>query len=307
VGRVPDETPWRDKAWLQAELDKRGGYDSRLGGAGSGACRDLADELGCSIATISGWIRRHGITPVDRTPPPPLVPIQDIELRLEGDFGVSSDWHVPITRYELLNRFLDDCVAHDLSRVIIAGDLTNQDALAGHEEKQKGANLDVELEHLDYAMRVTLDAVDRVYVTLGNHDRHAGNKLGLTFDQSLRMLLRGLSAAQLARITITNRDYALVDTDAGEWRICHTRNYSRLPLAYPSKLALRFGTHVAAGHRHHHAQGTAGNGKQVVELGGFVDEDRLAYVHRYSNDLPMMQPGYGLLIGGRMKCPMLWS
>jgi predicted phosphodiesterase len=281
----------------------------------------LAVEHDVSRGTVTEWRRRHGIeypadinpkgnhanrrARIEETPPPPLIPIEHEQVRLEGDWAVSSDWHAPMTRYEVLHRFLDDSQEAGLSRLIIAGDLTNQDALAGHEEKQTGAELEVEMEHLHYSVDIALDVFDEIQVTLGNHDRHAAQKLSVSFDKSIRMLLAGLSPEKLARIKVTALDNVIVDTDEGPWLVCHTRSYSRIALSYPMKLAVRHGMHVAGGHRHHHAIGIAPNGYTAVDLGGLMDESRMSYANRYTNDMPIMANGYGLLIDGKMRCPML--
>lgn len=298
---------YRDAATLQAEVDK---YRSVAAAARAN---------GNPPATVGAWAARLGVKgthPQTKKalrgenfpkPPPPLVPIENSEIRLTGDACISSDWHAPLLRYDVLHRMLRDCDRRGLSTLIVAGDLTNQDALAGHEEKQRGAEMPIELEHLHYAVDTALDYVGELVVTLGNHDRHAPQKLQVSFDTSIRMLLHGLSAEKLARIRVTALDHVIVETERGDWLVCHTRSYSRLPLAYPNKLAGRFGMHVAAGHRHHHAIGKAANGFDIVELGGLMDADRMEYTHRYTNDLPMMQNGYGLLVDGFMDCPMLYS
>ncbi len=213
-------TPWRDKTWLTENLDRHGGYDNRMGNASRGAMTLLAAELGCSKSTLSLWARKHQLEPTDRAEPepPPLVPIESEEWVFEGDFGCSSDWHAPITRYDVMERMLDDCTNNGLTRHIIAGDLTNQDALSGHEEKQKGACLEVEQEHLNYSLDRALDLVDEIVVTLGNHDRHIKNKTGMTLAKSLKMLLTGLSREKLDRIKITERDYVLL-TGGRSWNL----------------------------------------------------------------------------------------
>lgn len=299
---------YRIEAELRREVEKHG------------SIRSAAAAHNLPATTVQNWAKRYGIVgsskhtvPDFRDPeqdysgPPPLIPIQDEELRFEGDGGVASDWHAPLTHYETLHRFLDDCVAHDFKRVFIPGDLTNQDALATHEDKQAAAHMEAEMEHLSYAVSLALDAVDELVVSLGNHDRHLARNAKVSFDTSIRMLLKDLPKEKLDRITVTARDYVIVDTEEGEWRLCHTRSYSRIALAYPMKLAVRWNQHIAAGHRHHFAQGYAPNGKMAVDLGGLQDDARMSYVHRYTNDLPAMQNGYGLLVGGRMHCPMLYS
>jgi len=270
-----------------------------------GSIAAVARLHGMPRKTLADRRDRWGL--YDAPPPPPLVPIEAEEVRLEGDCAVSSDWHAPLTRYEVLYRFLEDAQRAKLKRLVIAGDLTNQDALAGHEEKQSGAELEPEMDHLHYAVDLALDVFDEIVVTLGNHDRHTKNKLGVSYERSLRMLLCGMDPKKLKRIRVTALDRVIIDTERGEWLVCHTRSYSKLPLAYPNKLALRHGMHVAGGHRHHHAIGKAANGKTIVELGGLMDERRMSYANRYTNDMPIMTNGYGLLIDGGMHCPMLSS
>jgi hypothetical protein len=285
---------------LQADLDEHG------------SITNVAAHYGISRSTIASRYSVHGIQSTNtsrrelpRHTHPDLIPITATPMRLEGDYAVSSDWHAPLIHYDTYHRFLDDAHAANLTRCIIAGDLTNQDALAGHEEKQEGAGLETEIQHLNYAVDTALDVFDELVITLGNHDRHTKNKLGVSFDRSLRMLLSDLPQSKLDRITITALDHVVVDTEHGPWLICHTRSYSRLPLAYPNKLALRHGMNVAGGHRHHHAIGKAANGKTIVELGGLMDEQRMHYANQYTNDMPVMANGYMLLQNGRASCPML--
>ena len=283
----------------------------------------LADAHGVHGATTQRWKDKHGLTLPDglhgnsvrrdvierrrERERPPLVPILDAEMRLEGDFAVMSDVHLPCTRPDVFERWIDDAERAGLTRAILAGDLFNQDRWSRHEQKQGGAGPDEEREWARWAFALMMDAFDHVYLCVGNHDNNLHRKLdySVTFDRCMRMLVGELPEVDLDRLTVTGRDYFIVDTDEGEWRICHTYSYSRQPLAYPAKLAMRFGQHVAAGHRHHHAQGYAPNGKRIVELGGAFDEERMAYVHRFSNDLPRMQNGYMLLRDGRADCPML--
>ncbi|WP_196302685.1 hypothetical protein, partial [Streptococcus pneumoniae] len=82
-----------------------------------------------------------------------------------------------------------------------------------------------------YSIDTALDFFDDITISLGNHDRHLAQKAQVSFDRSLRMLLADLAPEKLARIRVTARDSIIVDTERGEWLICHTRSYSRLPLA----------------------------------------------------------------------------
>jgi predicted phosphodiesterase len=294
---------YRDEETLRAEVQKHGSL--------SGAAR--ANKT--PEPTVRHWGNKYQIKgshshtafAFRAPPPPPLVPIEDAELRLEGDFSVSNDWHAPLIHYDTFHRYLEDTYRHGLERMVVVGDMTNQDALAQHEDKQAGAGMGPEMQHLHYAVETALDVVKEIIVTFGNHDRHHAQKARVSFEKSIRMLLCDLPPEKLDRIKVTARDYVIVDTEEGEWRLCHTRSYSRLPLAYPDKLAKRWMQHIYGAHRHHLAQGFAANGKMIVDGGMIADQSRMAYLHKYTNDLPKMQNGYSLLIGGRMHTPMLYS
>lgn len=287
--------PWQDAEWVEENLARHGGNVSAL-----------ARELGISRANLRHAVEKHkhAARPVH----PPLVPILAEPVRLSGDVACTSDWHVPITDYDLFTRFIESVEAYNLDTIICAGDLFNLDAMSRYPAKQAGAGFTPEREHAAYCCKLALANGRRLIITLGNHDERFQAKLeyNARFAEAMRMVLGDLLADdELSRITITDYDHVIVDTDEGEWRICHTKQYSRDPLKVPAKLSMRFGQHVAGGHRHHHALGFAPNGKRVCEMGGFFDETRTEYIKKYSTDFPMWQPGWGLLLGGKMLCPML--
>lgn len=278
----------------------------------------LADTHGIGTSTATRWMRRHGIkrpdwvgngkgNTIDNPSQPPLdVPVYDEQLVISGDPACSSDWHAPLIHRDTFNRMLDDLATNETVDGIVAGDITNQDALAGHDEQHADADMEAEQEMLHWAVDQYLDAITgTLYISRGNHDRHHQIKAKVKFERSMRMLLSELSDEKKKRIVITGRDSVHVNTERGLWIICHTRNYSAQPLAYPNKLALRHNAHIAAGHRHHLAHGLAANGKDMVELGGLMWWENMPYVTRYTNHLPMMQRGWGRLKDGRMIIPML--
>ena len=292
---------WRDPVWLEANL-------ARHGGAIPGAAPRLAAELGVDPTTITKWIRKHKAASLIHREPSPVTLVRDV-IRLEGDVAPSSDWHLPLTRYDLFENWLEAAYDAGIKTGVCAGDMVNLDYWSDHYPKQEGCSVEVEQEHAAYAVSMALDVFDELVICLGNHDERAVKKVGYStsFDNAMRSLLHKLPSDKQKRIRITSRDYVIVDTEEGEWRICHTKSYSKQPLAYPIKLALRHNQHIAAGHRHHLAQGYAPNGKMVVELGGFYDASVTEYLDRYTNDFPEWQPGWWLLQDGRMNCPMLYT
>lgn len=299
--------PHQDRDWF-LEKWREAGYNLRQMAVDTGVHEQtLGRWRGLHELAWPAWINPKGNTrdKLILAQRPPLVPILNEPITMEGDLLVTNDWHAPIIHYDTFHRALDDANKRGINQAVCVGDITNQDALTGHEILQETAGFATEGDHLNYAVSQLLDAVEILVVAYGNHDRHAHIALRVDFERSLRMILHELPQEKLDRIHVTWMDHVMVETERGPWRLCHTRNYSVQPLAYPNKLALRYGTHVAGAHRHHLAIGRAANGKDIVDLPALADFRRMAYLHRYTNHLPEPQNGYSFLINGRMQIPML--
>ena len=268
--------------------------------------RAVAKKHNTDHSTIAKWLDKHGL----RAPRPTndrFVFKHMEECRVSGDWMITSDWHMPIVDYGLVDRMISDAKRLGIKKLIVAGDWFNFDALSDYFPKQQDAGFPVELQDSNRLMDYLLNWFDEIVLTLANHDIRITKQLGykLRFDHSMRVCFYDIDPKRMNKITITNRDYVLVDTPKGVWRICHTNNYSKTQLAYPSKLAEKYRQHVAAGHRHHHAIGFSVSGYNVLELGGLFDASRTEYLSRWSNDFPIWQQGYSALIGGKVYCPML--
>lgn len=230
------------------------------------------------------------------------------EIRLSGDGMVASDIHIPLTNWEMFGQLLRDADRKRLDGwLAIPGDLLHQDSTSRHDQKQKTAGFEHEKTRANFWVKRALMTFGVVAVSRGNHDENFTRKLeyGISFRSALRMILHDLTEDEFRRIKICENDHIMVDTDEGPWRLCHTRQYSKIQLKVPSDLADLYGTHVAAAHRHHLAQGFSPGGRMVVELGGLHNPSRTDYLHRYTNTFPKQQSGYWLMRGGRMYSPQL--
>ena len=293
--RIPD-APWHDRHTLLTALYK---HDFNIS--------KTAAFFGCTRVTIRRKMSTFGIDSPHIKQRPVLVPREDVFFELYGDALVVSDLHLPLMQFEILGDAIEDALAAGIKQCVIVGDLLNGDALANHEEKQESAGMSTEIEHATHALVMILESFDAVYVTRGNHDRHAAKalKLGKQFDKALRLLLADVDPELLKKLHVSNKDRCYVDTLNGRWLLAHTYTYSRIAMTYPMKLAVRYNIHVPAAHRHHHGVCVAPNGKYAVELGGLFDAQRMAYIWDWTNDLPEMVNGFMLLINGRPRLPML--
>lgn len=229
-------------------------------------------------------------------------------VRVSGNGLALGDIHLPITRFDIVAAAVRSAVLHGCTDwCVIAGDLFNFDALSDYFPKQGDHELDVEIRSGRDLLLLLLEVFGVVVVTKGNHDIRLQKAMGfrLKFEHTLRMFLPGLPDGDDERLLLTGRDYAIVDTPEGEWRLCHTRQYSETPLAVPIKIADVNQQHVAGYHRHHYAVGFSRSGKMVVEGGGAFDTDRTEYLKQWSTTHPRWQPGWTLLKDGKPHLPML--
>lgn len=228
--------------------------------------------------------------------------------RLHGDGPLTSDWHLPLTSYTLIDAMIRDAEKLGMGKwLVIAGDLFHQDAMSDHWPKQETAGFEHEMKVANRVMLRLLRHFDVVVVTRGNHDEKVEKRLqyAVRFERTVRMILHELTEAQQKRLVVSETDAVMIDTDEGPWRACHSRSYSRVQLSVPARLADRHRCNIASGHRHHTALGFSPSGYRVAELGGMFDEARTEYLQRWTTDFPKWQPSYMLLRNGRILCPAL--
>lgn len=275
--------------------------------ATAGSVEGAARMLDSPATTLRRKARHLGPDDIEKLSgftPRPLMGL----IRVEGNGLCLGDIHLPITRFDIVADAVRSAQEHGCTDwCIIAGDLFNFDALSDYFPKQADHSLDKEIKAGAKLLEILLDVFTRVVVTKGNHDVRVQKAMGyrLRFEHTLRMFLPSLPAEADERLQITGRDYAIVDTPMGEWRVCHTRQYSESPLSVPIKIADVHQQHVIGYHRHHYAVGFSRSGKLVVEGGGAFDTDRTEYLEQWSTTHPRWQPGWVLLHGGRPYLPML--
>jgi predicted phosphodiesterase len=296
--------PYLNKEWIAKEL------------AIHGNAKAIANHHGFHERTIQRQVQKFKKSELNKValemlelphPVEPLSTMQEIVLRGRG--LVSSDWHIPLISHEVAAKMIDDAMRFGCTDwLIIAGDLFNLDALSRYSPKQAGAGMEVEMVHAQRILEIMLRVFKKIIITKGNHDNRVMESLGyrLRFEQTVKMLLPDMTAEDLSKIHVTGLDYALVESGVGTWYICHTNQYSKIPLTVPRELCDIHQMHIAAGHRHHHAIGRNKGGQHwCVELGGLFDDAKTAYLRQYTTTFPKWTPGYMLLSDGVPYLPML--
>lgn len=231
------------------------------------------------------------------------------ELRVPSGRGaVASDWHLPIVRESTVRTLIESARKNKATDFLaIPGDWFNMDVLSDHMPKQSDHDLIDEIIMSRKLMRVLLDIFDQVFVSMGNHDVRLMRSLGykMRFEHSMMLCFGELPDRLRKNVKFTGRDYLLHDSPEGEWRFCHTNQYSRQQLSVPAALADKYRQHVLGAHRHHHAAGYSPSGYMIGELGCLADTERTTYLSRWSNSFPVWQQGFFLLLNGQPVAPLL--
>lgn len=272
----------------------------------------LAAKLGISIGTLRKAVARHELYIPARVPQPAKYDYSITEsmgeLTCTGDALVTADWHLPLCDYALVERAVNDAAQRGIKNLVIAGDWLNLDSLSRYENKQQDAGFEIELIHANELMEWLLTIFENIYISKGNHSERLMRTLGFKakFKQAMRMVLYGVDKQDAERIHLTGRDYVLVDAPGlDRVRVAHTRQYSKVPLVVPGRLADRHRTDFIGGHRHHHAMGWSPSGYKIGEAGGLFNKNKTEYLIQWTDDFPEWQAGYFLLSDGRWVAPML--
>ena len=283
--------------------------------------QEIADQLGCSEASIRRALRRKGFTRH-------LIPV-DLESRFHVgldkplvynnvDAIVTADWHIPLYDPAYVNEMIETARTFGIRTLIIAGDFFNFDALSQYDPKQDDANLTREYYEGLAVMRVLSETFDRIVYVWGNHDARMHKALGfaLQFKEAMKMVFGALGKDILSKIEFTNLDHMwLCFGEAGKlesgqqayeaydpaqrWYICHPQAYSKVALTTARAMSPKVNANVITAHAHHCAIGYAVDGKKVVsEAGGLFDATKTAYLQR-STTFPTWQQGFGYFVNGR--------
>jgi predicted phosphodiesterase len=264
---------------------------------------DIADRLGVSEASIrrgfkSAGFERHMIPTNSEF----LIEL-DKPVTLQGDVMITADWHIPLYDPAYANEMIKVAREQELKTLIIGGDFFNFDALSRYEPKQEDAGLERELDEGVRVMRTLQETFDRIIYIWGNHDARLHKALGMkiAFSSAMKNVFNALGRDEVTKIEFSNLDHCWVETEKGDWYICHPDMYTRVPLSGARVLATKLNANVITAHSHHCAVGYAIDGQKVVaEIGGLFDRTVTSYLQR-STTFPTWAQGFAFLKDGRLN------
>jgi predicted phosphodiesterase len=238
-----------------------------------------------------------------RLPEPGGFDFRSLEMRLKGDWLVTSDFHLPYYHQGLANIMLKAARDAGIRQMLIAGDLFNLGYLSTFRQyyEMLGENLDNDLAMGKELFQALLRQMDWVVLLPGNHDERLQKALAdkVSYKKAVELFIPDNLQS---KVQTSPLPYVWVDTPRGPFRVTHPKSYSRVPLAVPRSLAEKYHANVISAHGHHFAVGTSASGQYVVaESGGLFDVDRIDYRFLAGDTThPEWAKGFLLLVGGRL-------
>lgn len=218
--------------------------------------------------------------------------------RLEGDWGVISDLHVPYHDRRALARYAEEVRRCGIRGTIIAGDLVDSNQL--HPRRgmvQHERRLQEDLELAGEIVRVLARMQDRVVVLMGNHDAWIVHHMRRHFDA-------GWLFSSLLRTGegVTFSDYSRCEVVSGGRRVCvlHGRHSSASnPLGVARKYAAKFECSVVMGHQHASVAGWSDSSRhRCVVIGGMFDPRKMQYLQMDPTHYPAPTPSFAVIQQG---------
>lgn len=257
---------------------------------------ELLDDEQFSVSVTSDYVPEDK-EPLDRFKP----------LKVYGDCMVTMDYHIPLHDAPLINEMIRVAKDQQHNQLIIAGDYWNMDTFSSFLPHQPEAAWPVERDDGNIIMKTLLRTFDEIYMCWGNHDFRLAKATGFkhSFTECMKWALAGLDSDELSRIHFSDLDYILYyPGDDREYRVCHPRNFSSIPLAVPRQLAPKYDSSIITAHSHHCAMGVAVNGTDlIIDGGGFFDKTRTEYIQKTSKFHEWV-PGFVEFVSG---IPQLYS
>lgn len=266
--------------------------------------RDLAKSLGMTYRQFEGRLYRAKRKRVESNEK--VFDVVDIgrPLWLRGDWIIVGDVHVPFTDYDFaqLPAMIAKKHLKKPRKLLIAGDLFDMSTFSRYESVVQAPTWAQEREAARQLMREWHAVFDRVVVLMGNHDRRLQKWLGGAFDETDLGALIGIRPD---RTEYSNWGWCVIETEMGEWRVTHPRNYSINQLTVGDALAQKFHQHIISHHEHHVAIGWDRYKRYVVVNNGcLADPEKLAYAILDDSKSAGMQQGFVMLRNG---VPYLFS
>lgn len=262
---------------------------------------ELADLLNVNYNTLRGRLSeaRRGFKPApdfSRFYPRPDVPL----LIHSDNCIVTGDIQLPTTSgtwVELMCLVAERNLPRKGRRLVITGDLLNNDAFSGYEPETELPSLSQEVQAVDEFIGYCFEFFDFVDWTAGNHERRAQKRTGnvLNYDLFTRMVL----GRNQNRVRTSKLGYAYLTTSRDRWLLAHPRGYRKDALLLANELAQKEQSNVVCFHEHHLGISYDRFKRYIlINAGGLFERRAMSYAVLDPSPMPNMQNGVVMFRNG---------
>lgn len=233
-----------------------------------------------------------------------------------GDIAFACDFHIPCHDNALIDYMIGVCKDLNIKKLAIDGDYLDCDNLSiftstTESNRDTSITWKAEKDEGRKVMTHLLDWFDEIYICAGNHENRiialTGGKEGFK-DIILAMMPRNITIEDYEkRVHVTIDDFMILhhkyrdeygEEKIQDWRLCHPKNFSILPLRVARALAAKFEMNIHMAHGHNLLMGRNISGKYIcIEGGGLFDREALEYTCRTTTH-PVMRSGFFILKNG---------
>ena len=246
------------------------------------------------------WAQESVVT--DYELPDSPTPYADKWERLEGDYALISDLHIPFFDKSLIERFFRTAEKLRITRFVVLGDVMDAGQFSKHSKMDSwSANrFQDDILVAEGVFNAFTNVFESGLVFMGNHDEWWLKTYRNQVDPNF-ILPRVFRTP--ARIAWSGYEQAEVSSGSKDIRLLHGANYSQAnPVGVAKKLCSKFLASVVMGHQHHAESGLDLSGRfQAVCLGCAADPRKMMYLHKSPRTNPTQTQGYAMLKDGFVK------
>lgn len=217
-------------------------------------------------------------------------------FRLDGDYIVSSDWHLPLIDSDIAFKMILIAKKFNIKKLAVVGDLIDFDVISRFDTKNRNSSLKKDLDSAEDFLNLLFKWFDRIDWCFGNHDERLSKLFNFQLEPG--EFGRLISDQVNKKLFISSHPFMEL-YNGGVWRLTHPRNFSVITARVPTRLAEKYRCSVLGAHGHHQGYCFDSSGKDVAaDLGCMTDYERTHYIMFADTTHPRWNKGFAMVRKG---------
>lgn len=223
------------------------------------------------------------------------------------DAMITCDWHLPYLNKEMFMRLLQKAKQLNIKKLFIIGDFVSLEVFSFWKNSAgKAPKFAVELEVSTQVIGKLFEWFTDIVILIGNHEIRYWNLLDGRddFNTLFNWLCGKMFDEKNQKVTISYHGHCEIDTGGKyNYRLTHQKNYSRVCLSIPRRLANKYSDqHLICSHTHNLGVGFADDGNRIIaEAGNMSSTKYFEYICRVDSTHGAWVPGFLILKDGKLS------